>query len=195
MTLVSAFSWLDFRSSMSRTPFGSMYFYSVSFFRTIDFITFQHLQCPRRLLRSNLENQLNQSSFVFSIFKKILKLTWQFRLRGMNDQTGWRSSFLALFILDWNLSICICYKISTLISFWKTTQELPCKFIRGHSKSTFIEGSVEGVIEKLPKTNRGRILLAFVYVRFFKKNAKVLKRNFYSYSPVFPIDYNGSMKY
>ena len=128
MTLVPAFSWLDFRSSMSLTPFGSMYCYSVSFFRTIDFITFQHLHSPRRLLRNNLEKQLNQSSFVFSIFKKILKLTWQFRLRGMNHQTGWRSSFLVLSILDWNLSICICYKINGLTSFWKTTQELLCKF-------------------------------------------------------------------
>ena len=30
---------------------------------------------------------------------------------------------------------------------------------------------------------------------FFKKNAKIFKMKFYSYSPVFPIDYNGNMKY
>ena len=28
-----------------------------------------------------------------------------------------------------------------------------------------------------------------------KKNAEILKMKFYSYSPGFPIDYNGSMKY
>ena len=30
---------------------------------------------------------------------------------------------------------------------------------------------------------------------FVKKNAEIFKMKFYSYSPVFPIDYNGSMKY
>ena len=142
MTLVSAFSWLDLRSSISLTPFGSMYCCSVFFFQTIDFITFQHLQCSRRLLRNNLENQLNQSSFVFSIFKKILKLTWQFTLRGMNHQTGWRSSFLALSILDWNLSICICYKINMLIILLEDYLRTSMEIIRGHSKSTFVEGSM-----------------------------------------------------
>ena len=28
-----------------------------------------------------------------------------------------------------------------------------------------------------------------------KKNAQIFKMKFYSYSPVFPIDYNGSKKY
>ena len=28
-----------------------------------------------------------------------------------------------------------------------------------------------------------------------KKNAEIFKIKFYSYSPIFPIDYNGSMKY
>ena len=44
------------------------------------------------------------------------------------------------------------------------------------------------------QTDRGGIL-ACVYVRFFKKNAEILKMKLYSYSPVFAIDYNGSMKY
>ena len=66
---------------------------------------------------------------------------------------------------------------------------------RRHSKSTFVEGRGEGVIEKRTKTNRGRGVLAFVYVRFLKKNAEIFQMKFYSYSPVFPIDYNGSMKY
>ena len=30
---------------------------------------------------------------------------------------------------------------------------------------------------------------------FLKKNAEIFKMKFYSYSLVFPIDYNGSMKY
>ena len=30
---------------------------------------------------------------------------------------------------------------------------------------------------------------------FKKKNLEISKMKFYSYSPVFPIDYNGSMKY
>ena len=41
----------------------------------------------------------------------------------------------------------------------------------------------------------GRVVLACVYVRFFQKNAEIFEINFYSYSPVFAIDYNGSMKY
>ena len=44
---------------------------------------------------------------------------------------------------------------------------------RGHSKSTFVEeGRRRGgeVTEKWIKTNRGRGVLACVYVRFFKKN-------------------------
>ena len=52
------------------------------------------------------------------------------------------------------------------------------------------------LVEKRTKTNRGRGggLLAYVYVRF-KKNAEIFIMKSYSYSPVFSIDYNGSMKY
>ena len=35
----------------------------------------------------------------------------------------------------------------------------------------------------------------FCVYHFFKKNAKIFKMTFYSYSPVFPIDYNDIMKY
>ena len=66
---------------------------------------------------------------------------------------------------------------------------------RGHSKSTFVEEG-RGVIEKRTKTNRGRGGCPSICVRsLFKKNAEIFKMKFYSYSPVFPIDYNGSMKY
>ena len=37
--------------------------------------------------------------------------------------------------------------------------------------------------------------LALVYVPVFKKNAEIFKMKFYSYSPLFPIDYNSIMKY
>ena len=52
-----------------------------------------------------------------------------------------------------------------------------------------------GVIEKRTKTNRGRGVLACVYVRFFKKDAEIFKMKFFSFSPIFPVDYNSSMKY
>ena len=69
-----------------------------------------------------------------------------------------------------------------------------------------LRGRREGVIEKQTKMNTVRAtggggvggrrgVVAFVYVHFFKKNAEIFNMKFYSYSPVFPIDYNGSMKY
>ena len=66
-------------------------------------------------------------------------------------------------------------------------------FVKGHSKSTFVEGSGRGSL----KSERKRIgegvgFLAFVYVRFLKKIHEIFKMKFYSYSPVFPVDYNGS---
>ena len=62
----------------------------------------------------------------------------------------------------------------------------------------FVKGRGEEVIKKWTKTNRdveGGGVLALVYVCFFKKNAEIFEMKFYSYSPVFPIDYNFSMKY
>ena len=53
-----------------------------------------------------------------------------------------------------------------------------------------------GVHEKRTKTNRGRGGPSMcVRSLFLKKNAEIFKLKFYSYSPVFPIDYNGNMKY
>ena len=73
----------------------------------------------------------------------------------------------------------------------------PGDTIRSHSKRAFVgEGTGGGgVIEKQAKTIRGRVVLACVYVRCFKKNAEVFKMKSYSYSPVFPTDHNVSMKY
>ena len=48
-------------------------------------------------------------------------------------------------------------------------------------------------MKKQAKTG-GRGVLACVYVPFKKKNAEIFKMKFYSFSPAFPIDYNGSMK-
>ena len=52
-----------------------------------------------------------------------------------------------------------------------------------------------GSLKNEQKQTDGGGILACVYVRFFKKNAEILKMKLYSYSPVFAIDYNGSMKY
>ena len=68
---------------------------------------------------------------------------------------------------------------------------------RGRWKNTFVEGKEGGIIEKRTKTNRGMGEGPNICVRslFQKKNAEIFKMKFHSYSPVFPIGYNGSMKY
>ena len=58
----------------------------------------------------------------------------------------------------------------------------------------------EGVTEKRTKTNElagggGEGSSRWVPSLFFKKMLRFLKMKFYGYSPVFLIDYNGSMKY
>ena len=70
--------------------------------------------------------------------------------------------------------------------------------IRGHSKSKSIEEEGRGkVIEKQTKTNRGRESPSTCVSSLFqkKKHAEIFKMKFYIYSPVFPIDYHGRMKY
>ena len=55
---------------------------------------------------------------------------------------------------------------------------------------------MEGSLKSEQMRTGGGGFLACLYVCFFlKKNAEIFKIRFYSYSPVFPIDYNGSMKY
>ena len=49
--------------------------------------------------------------------------------------------------------------------------------------------------QKQTGERRGGGVLVCVYVRFFKRYAEISKMKFYNYSPVFSIDYNGSMKY
>ena len=66
---------------------------------------------------------------------------------------------------------------------------------RGHSKSTFVEERRGVVIESEQKrTRRGGGSSVCVRSLFFKKNAEI-KIKFSNYSPVFPINYNGRMKY
>ena len=73
------------------------------------------------------------------------------------------------------------------------THPLSCRPLKGHSKSMFVEEyRVGGDTEKRTKTNRGRGEGPSMCVRsLLKKKYK----KFYGYSPVFPTDYNGSMKY
>ena len=52
-----------------------------------------------------------------------------------------------------------------------------------------------GVIEKRTKTNSGRGAPGICVRLLFKKKSEILKMKFYCYSPAFPIDYNGSIKY
>ena len=68
--------------------------------------------------------------------------------------------------------------------------------IRGHSKSKFVEVREEGGHWKANKNEQGEGGPSiFVRLLFLKKNADIFKMKFYSYSPVFTIHYNGSMKY
>ena len=52
-----------------------------------------------------------------------------------------------------------------------------------------------GSLKSKQKRSGGGGILACVYVRFFEKNVEIFKMKFYSYSPVFPIGYNGNVKY
>ena len=63
----------------------------------------------------------------------------------------------------------------------------------GHSKNMFVD---EGGALKREQKQMGRGCTSMYVCSYFflKKNAGILKMKFY-YSTVFPIDYNGSMKY
>ena len=66
----------------------------------------------------------------------------------------------------------------------------------GHSKSTFIKEEREkGSLKSEQKQKWAGGVLACAYIHFFKKNTKIFKMKFYNYSPVFPIDCNGSIQY
>ena len=65
----------------------------------------------------------------------------------------------------------------------------------GHSKNMFAEGRGEGSLKSEQKRTGGGGSWHLPTFVFLKKHAEILKMKFHSYSPVFPIDYNGSMKY
>ena len=54
--------------------------------------------------------------------------------------------------------------------------------------------SFRGSLKIKQKQTGGGAVLECVYVCFLKTNAEIFKMKFYSYSPVFSIDYNDSMK-
>ena len=71
---------------------------------------------------------------------------------------------------------------------------------RGHSKGTFVEGGGGeggGSLKSEQKRTEAREEEggSSMCVHSLKKNAEIFKMKFYIYSPVFPIDYNSSMKY
>ena len=74
---------------------------------------------------------------------------------------------------------------------------MPLTKVGGQSKSTLVEEGRQWLIENRIKTNKGKREGPSMCIRllFKKKNAEIFKMKFYNYSPVFPIDYNGSMKY
>ena len=79
---------------------------------------------------------------------------------------------------------------SSLMKIWS------CFFCKGViQKVRSLRAGGRGSLKSEQKRKGGWSNLTFVYVRFFKKNAEIFKMKFYSYSSVFPIDYNGSMKY
>ena len=86
-------------------------------------------------------------------------------------------------------------KIMKMIFSTFYLKELHSRFLVTKNLNSFGLGIYNGAIEKQTKTNRGRGSEHVSTLAFLKNNAEIFKMNFYSYSPVFPIDYNGSMKY
>ena len=66
---------------------------------------------------------------------------------------------------------------------------------RGASKKWEMRFEISHLKWEQKQTEREGEVLACVYVHFFNKNAEIFKMKFDSSSPVFHIDYNGSMKY
>ena len=101
------------------------------------------------------------------------------------DEKSWTIQLWKLFCLS---DACLFCLILNFSSFYDD--------VRGHSKSTFVEEGTGGrSLKSEQKRTGGEGVLTCVCVRFFKQNAEIFKIKFYSYSPVFPIYYNGSMKY
>ena len=92
-----------------------------------------------------------------------------------------------------------------LVWAWITTQKfvlflMPIRtwlnrFPLGSFKRYIRWGGEGGSLRTKQKRLRGRGSYHVCTFAFFKENAEIFKMKFYSYSPVFPIDYNGSIKY
>ena len=59
-----------------------------------------------------------------------------------------------------------------------------CLSVKGVIQKVCVLRRGWGVIEKRTKSDRGRGVLACVYVGFFKKNAEIFKMKFHSYFPI-----------
>ena len=68
---------------------------------------------------------------------------------------------------------------------------------RGHSKVRLLRrrGGGGGLSLKSEQKQTGAGSPSMCVGLLLKKNAEIFKMKFYGYSPVFPFDYNGSMKY
>ena len=65
--------------------------------------------------------------------------------------------------------------------------------LRGHSKSTFVEEERGASLKSKQGEEWGGPSMCVLSL--FKKNAEIFEVKFNSYSPVIPINYNGSLKY
>ena len=75
---------------------------------------------------------------------------------------------------------------TNMLLFWSACLFcLPvCQLKGSFKKYVCWGGEGGGVIEKQTKSDRGRGVLACVYVGFFKKNAEIFKMKFHSYFPI-----------
>ena len=67
--------------------------------------------------------------------------------------------------------------------------------LQGSFKKQVCCGWGRGSLKSEQKRTRGGGSQHVCSFAFLKKNAEIFKMKFYSSSPVFPVDYNGSMKY
>ena len=88
------------------------------------------------------------------------------------------------------------FKASLGFPYHSIYKKLDLMIPKGPSKSTFVEEGRVGGHYKADKNKQGEgWSLHVCRFTFFEKNAEIFKMKFYSYSAVFPIDYNGSIKY
>ena len=73
---------------------------------------------------------------------------------------------------------------------------MSCKTSQGViQKVRLLRRGVGESLKSKQKRTGGGVSEHVCKLAFLKNNAEIFKMRFYSYSPIFPIDYNGSMKY